>query len=169
MIGLVRSGPPDPKKWGFHTKKLSLLCPVMMVTKNWTISEENGFWARHSAFFYAKPMKPPFFWVRWTGPIISPPYPVVTLDTFGFPVGGRLAVRRAVFRPRSFWAQKCCFQPKINFLCTSSNFFVTIVTRHQKDNVLVLAHVAEQAPGGLQEPVFSPKIGQKSEFFTLHP
>ena len=31
--------------------------------------------------------------------IISTPYPEVTLDTFGFPVGGRLAARRAVFRP----------------------------------------------------------------------
>ena len=35
-----------------------------------------------------------------TGPIISPPYPEVTLDNFGFPVGGRLAARRAVFRPQ---------------------------------------------------------------------
>ena len=35
-----------------------------------------------------------------TGPIISPPYPEVTLDNFGFPVGGRLGARRAVFRPR---------------------------------------------------------------------
>ena len=31
--------------------------------------------------------------------IISPPYPEVTLDNFGFPVGGRLAARRAVFQP----------------------------------------------------------------------
>ena len=31
--------------------------------------------------------------------IISPPYPEATLDNFGFPVGGRLAARRAVFRP----------------------------------------------------------------------
>ena len=30
-----------------------------------------------------------------TGPIISPPYPEVTLDNFGFPVGGRLGARRA--------------------------------------------------------------------------
>ena len=32
--------------------------------------------------------------------IISPPYPVVTLDTFGFPVGGRLAAQRPVFLPK---------------------------------------------------------------------
>ena len=45
--------------------------------------------------------KPPFFWVvrtRLNG-IISPPSPEATLDNFGFPVGGRLAARRAVFRP----------------------------------------------------------------------
>ena len=35
-----------------------------------------------------------------TGLITCPPYPEVTLDTFGFPVDGRLAARRAVFRPR---------------------------------------------------------------------
>ena len=31
---------------------------------------------------------------------ISPTYPEVTLDTFGFPVGGRLAARWPVFRPQ---------------------------------------------------------------------
>ena len=35
-----------------------------------------------------------------TGLITCPPYPEVTLDTFGFPVGGRLATRRAVSWPR---------------------------------------------------------------------
>ena len=47
-------------------------------------------------------MKPQFFRVvrtRLNG-IISPPYPEVTLGTFGFPVGGRLAARRAVSQPR---------------------------------------------------------------------
>ena len=59
------------------------------------------FLAQKSAFFYATPMKPPFFRVvrtRLNG-IISPPYPEATLDNFGFPVGGRLAARRVVFRP----------------------------------------------------------------------
>merc|ERR1712218_53207 len=51
--------------------------------------------------FYTTLMKPPFFRVRRSrlNGIISPPYPEVTLDNFGFPVGGRLAARRAVFRP----------------------------------------------------------------------
>ena len=81
----------------------------MMVTKNlddfrkkWISGQKTAFLARNSAFFYATPMKPPFFGVRRTrlNGIISPPYPEVTLDNFGFPVGGRLAARRAVFRPR---------------------------------------------------------------------
>ena len=47
-------------------------------------------------------MKPQFFWLGQTqlDGIISPPYPEVTVDDFGFLVGGRLAARRAVFRPR---------------------------------------------------------------------
>ena len=42
----------------------------------------------------------PIFWAR-TDPtgIISSPHPEVTMDNFGFPVGGRSAARRAVFRP----------------------------------------------------------------------
>ena len=79
-----------------------------MVTKNlddfrkkWISGQKTAFLARNSAFFYATPMKPPFFGVRRTrlNGIISPPYPVVTLDNFGFLVGGRLAARRAVFLP----------------------------------------------------------------------
>ena len=43
----------------------------------------------------------PIFGVRRIRPngILSPPYPEVTLDNFGFPAGGRLAARRAVFQP----------------------------------------------------------------------
>ena len=59
------------------------------------------FFAQISAYFYATPMKPPFFWLGQAqlNGIISPPYPEVTLDNFGFLVGGRLAARRAVFWP----------------------------------------------------------------------
>ena len=55
-----------------------------------------------------------------------PPYPQVTLDNFGFPVGGRLAVRRAVFRHRLpkvalFGPKNTVFLgPEINFLWTAS-------------------------------------------------
>ena len=43
-----------------------------------------------------------FFGLRQTrlNGIISSPYPQVTLDTFGFLVGGRWAAQRAVFWPR---------------------------------------------------------------------
>ena len=51
--------------------------------------------------FSLTPVKPPFFWLGWTrlNGTISPSYPEVPLDNFGFPVGGRLAARRAVFQP----------------------------------------------------------------------
>ena len=81
---------------------------------------------------------PPFFGVRRTrlNGIIIPPYPEVTLDTFGFPVGGRLAAGWAVFRPR--WPKVALFGPKSavsarnQFLVhiLQSNFLVTIMTRH---------------------------------------
>ena len=87
---------------------LSFWCPVMVVTnkvgqfpKKWVSGQKTAFFTRNSAFFYATPMKPPFFWVRRTrlNGIISPPYPEATLDNFGCPVGGRLAAWRVVFRP----------------------------------------------------------------------
>ena len=45
---------------------------------------------------------------------ISPPYPEVTLDNFGFPVGGRLAAQRAVLWPRL---------PKVAFLGVKNAVF----------------------------------------------
>ena len=89
------------------------------------------FLARKSAFFYATPMKPPFFRVvrtRLNG-IISPPYPEATLDNFGFPVGGRLAARRAVFRHRLpkvalFGPKNAVFWLEINFLWLASKKFL---------------------------------------------
>ena len=72
------------------------------MAKKWILGQKTAFLAQNSAFFYATPMKPPFFRLgrsRLNG-IISPLYPEVTLDTFGFPVGGRLAAWRAVSWPR---------------------------------------------------------------------
>ena len=56
------------------------------------------FFAQNFAFFYTTPMSTLFFWLGRTrlNGIISPLYPEVTLDNFSFPVGGRLAARRAV-------------------------------------------------------------------------
>ena len=72
------------------------------MAKKWILGQKTAFSARNSAFFYATPMKPPFFRLgrsRLNG-IISPPYPEVTLDTFSFLVGGCLAAWRAVSWPR---------------------------------------------------------------------
>ena len=65
----------------------------------------------------------PFFgdrWIRLNG-IISPPYPGVTLDTFGFPVGGRLASRRAVSWPRL--PKMALFGPETNFFLDIFQYF----------------------------------------------
>ena len=55
-----------------------------------------------------------------TGLITCPPYPEVTLDTFGFLVGGRLAAQRAVFRPRL--PKVALFGPKSGFFGQKSIF-----------------------------------------------
>ena len=54
----------------------------------------------NSAFLLRYTYETPIFWLGRTrlNGIISPPYPEVTLDNFDFPVDGRLASRRAVFR-----------------------------------------------------------------------
>ena len=90
-------------------------------------------------------MKPPFFRLgrsRLNG-IISPPYPEVTLDTFGFPVGGRLAARRTVSWPRLpkvalSGPKNAVFWPEIIFLCPASKKMFTIIAGHLKDNLFVL-------------------------------
>ena len=71
-------------------------------------------------FFTLHPYNPHFFGVRRIRPngILSPPYPEVTLDNFGFPVGGRLATRRAVFQPpgQNLTIDKWFFDRKSFFL-----------------------------------------------------
>ena len=87
VVFLVSGHGGDKKNW-MGTKKMDLGPKNCILTKN-------------SAFFYATPMKPPFFWLgrsRLNG-MTTPPYPEVTLDTFGFPVGACLAARRADLWP----------------------------------------------------------------------
>ena len=94
------------------------------MAKKWILGQKTAFSARNSAFFYATPMKPPFFRLgrsRLNG-IISPLYPEVTLDTFGFPVGGRLAAWRAVSWPQLpkvalLWSKKAVFLARNHFFC----------------------------------------------------
>ena len=117
---------------------LPIGCPVMIVTKDWTILEikwilgqKTAFSAQNSAFFYATPMKPQFFWLRQTrlNWMISPTYPEVTLDNFGFLVGGLLAAWQAVSWPRLpkealLGSKNAVFWPEINFLWLASKKFL---------------------------------------------
>ena len=143
----------------------------MISEKKWILGQKTAFVARNSAFFYATPMKPHFFWLSRTRLIwiISPPYPEVTLDTFGFPVGGRLAARRAVFRHRLpkvalFGPKNAVFWPEINFWWTSSNFFVTIMTRYQTYNGFVLLMLLSKLQGACKSPFLAQKWPENQIF-----
>ena len=59
-------------------------------------------WSVGGCIFLRYTNETPIFRLRrtWLNWIISPPYPDVTLDTFGFPIGGRLAAEQAVSWPR---------------------------------------------------------------------
>ena len=88
------------------------------------------FLARKSAFLYATFMKSPFFGVRLTrlNGIISPPYPEVTLDTFGILVCGRLVARRPFFGPncpkQPFLGQKMMFFGQKSIFVDIVHFFL---------------------------------------------
>ena len=55
---------------------------------------------------------------------ISPPYPEVTLDTFGFPVDSRLAARLVVLWPPM---AKVTIDKVKNVFLAESNFFKTFI------------------------------------------
>ena len=94
-----------------------------------------------------------------------PPYPKVTLDTFGFRVGGRSVARRAVLQPRARFAVKnAVIRPETHFSETSSKKNVTIVTGHQKDNILVSTHCMAGLWGAAGS-IFGPKLTLKTVFF----
>ena len=65
-----------------------------------------------------------------------------------------------------FSAQKFFFWPEINFLSTSSNFFVTIMTRHQKDNFFVLLMLLSELQGACKSPFLAQKW-PKNQIFML--
>ena len=78
--------------------------------------------------------------------MIPSPYPEATLDTFGFPVGGRLAARRPISSPQLpkvalFGPKTHFFWPEITFFVDSLKKIVTIMTGHLKDNLFVLTAV----------------------------
>ena len=53
--------------------------------------------------------------------MIPSPYPEATLDTFGFPVGGRLAARRPISSPQL--PKVTLFGPKMQFFLARNHFF----------------------------------------------
>ena len=76
--------------------------------QSWTISKKMDFWPKNFIFdpkfcvFLRYAYETTLFWLgrsRLNG-MTTPPYPEVTLDTFGFPLGARLAARRAVLWPQ---------------------------------------------------------------------
>ena len=143
MAPIAQSGPFGVQKCCFWPKTIFLWTAVQRIQqknvvflvsghggdkKNWTgtkkmdLGPKNCILTKNSAFFYATPMKPPFFWLgrsRLNG-MTTPPYPEGTLDTFGFLVGGRLAARRAVSRPRL--PKVALFGPKSGFFGQKSIF-----------------------------------------------
>ena len=84
----------------------------------------------------------PIFWAQ-TDPTQwdhETPYLEVTLDTFCFPVGGRLAVWRAVSWPLLpkvvlFEAKNVVFAPKSIFCAHPPIFVVSIMTRHRQNSI----------------------------------
>ena len=66
-------------------------------------------------------------------------------------------------------AQKRCFLARNQFFVHILQFLRYHHDQTPKRQRFCVAHVAERAPGGLQEPIFGPKIARKSDLFTLHP
>ena len=91
------------------------------------------------------------------------PHPEVTLDTFGFAVGAHLAARWAVFglllaKVGLFGDQKPVFAPKIQFFIGAIQTFWSYHDGGPTGQLFGTDHVAQRAPRGALEPIFSPKI-----------
>ena len=65
-----------------------------------------------------------------------------------------------------FLGPKVFFWPEIVHILQFLRYHHDQTPKRQR---FCVAHVAERAPGGLQEPIFGTKIARKSDFFTLHP
>ena len=75
--------------------------------------------------------------------------------------GGQPEARRAKW---PFLGPKTLFSAQNQFLCTSSNFFVTIMTRHQKDNVFVLLMLLSKLQGACKSPFLAQKWPENQIF-----
>ena len=94
--------------------------------KNWFCAK-NCIFGPKFCIFLRYTYETPIFWLRrnWLNGIISPPYPELTLDNFGFPVGGRLATRRTVLWPKLpkvalLGSKNAVFWPETIFLWSAS-------------------------------------------------
>ena len=141
----------------------------------WILGRKTAFLARKSAFFYATPIQPPFFGVRQIQPngIITPPHPEVTLDNFGFPVGGRLAARRAVSWPRLskvglFGPKSAVFGPK-SFFCANPPILLLPSWRDTKKTTFSCSSCCWACSWGGATACFWPKNGPKIRFFYATP
>ena len=85
---------------------------------------QNDPFGHKNRFFLRYALKTHFFGFRQTrlNGIISSSYPEVTLDTFGFPVGARLAARRAVLWPQL--PKVALLGPKNAVFWPETSFFV---------------------------------------------
>ena len=88
-----------PSLW--DTKKTMFLCWPRCIA-GCGMATRAQFWPKNRDLFTLCPYNTHFFLVRriWLNRIIGPPHPQLTLGNFDFPVGGRLAAWRALFRPQ---------------------------------------------------------------------
>ena len=123
MAPIAQIGPFGAQKCCFWPETIFLWTPVQRIQqknvvflvyrhggdkKNWTgtkkmdLGPKNCIFDQKFCIFLRYTYETTLFWLgrsRLNG-MTTPPYPEVTLDTFGFPVGARLAARRAVLWPQ---------------------------------------------------------------------
>ena len=107
------------------------------------------------------------------GPIISPPYPEVTLDTFGFPVDGRLAARRAVSWPRlpkvALFGPKSGFFGQKSIFCPHPPIFSLPSWPDTKKTTFLCRSCCWTSSWGAARAHFWPKNSPKIRFFCATP
>ena len=110
--------------------------------------------AWNSAFFTLHPMKPPSFFNQRGPTQLDHKSPIPWGNSWSIWFSGRWPFGGPFFGTDCLmWAQKRCFWPEINFLCTAPSKLL-------KRQFFRVAHVAEQAPGGCS--------AQKSDFYDFH-
>ena len=98
--------------------------------------------AWNSAFFTLHPMKPPSFFNQRGPTQLDHKSPIPWGNSWSIWFSGRWPLGGPFFGTDCLmWAQKRCFWPEINFLCTAPSKLL-------KRQFFHIAHVAEQAPGG---------------------